>query len=115
VAAVYDKALRGLKNLSVLEVPQGGVCNYYKYIAVLKEKRDRKELKTILRERYGVSLAGEVYEDPLHKQPIFEKYAAGALPISEDFCARHICLPVFSGMQETEARQVIAALQAVIG
>src|SRR2546426_7137448 len=52
-------------------VPAGGVCNYYKYIAVLKETRDRRELKTLLKDRYGVSLAGEVYEEPLHKQPVY--------------------------------------------
>jgi perosamine synthetase len=115
VAALYDLGLRELKNLYALQVPPGGVCNYYKYIAVLKEKRDRKELKAILREKHGVSLAGEVYEEPLHKQPVFEKYSTGSLPISEDLCARHICLPVFSGMQESDAHQVLHAIKEVIG
>ena len=94
---------------------EGGACNYYKYIAVLKEKRDRKELKTLVRERYGVGLAGEVYEEPLHKQPVFEKYCTSPLPVSEDLCARHICLPVFSGMEEADAHQVIRALKEVVG
>jgi perosamine synthetase len=115
IAAVYDRGLQGFRNLVALPVPRDGICNYYKYIAVLKEKRDRKELKTLLREQYGVSLAGEVYEEPLHKQPIFEKYCTGPLPISEDLCARHICLPVFSGMQVSEAQEVLHALNQVIG
>ncbi len=115
IAEIYDAGLREFRNLSALSVPPEGFCNYYKYIAVLKEKRDRKELKSILRERYGVALAGEVYEEPLHKQPVFEKYATGALPVAEDLCARHICLPVFSGMQESEAQQVLHALKEVIG
>jgi len=73
IAGIYDKALTGFRN----SIPAGslnGVCNYYKYIAVLRERRDRKELKAILREKYGISLAGEVYEEPLHKQPVFERY-----------------------------------------
>jgi perosamine synthetase len=115
IAAIYDEALRGFRNLYALPVPKDGVCNYYKYIAVLREKRNRKELKALLRERYGVSLAGEVYEEPLHKQPVFDKYAAGPLPISEDLCSRHICLPVFSGMQPEAAHQVIHALREVVG
>jgi len=114
-AAVYDKELAEFKNLDALQIPEGGLCNYYKYIAVLKEKRNRKELKTLLRERYGVSLSGEVYEEPLHLQPVFEKYAVARLPVSEDLCSRHICLPVYSGMQESEARHVIHALREVIG
>ncbi|TAL12800.1 MAG: DegT/DnrJ/EryC1/StrS aminotransferase family protein [Nitrospirae bacterium] len=115
IAAIYDQGLKEFRNLDRLQVPAGGVCNYYKYIVVLKEKRDRKALKATLREQYGVSLAGEVYEDPLHKQPIFEKYLTRALPVSEDYCARHLCLPVFSGMEEADARQVLDALKKVIG
>ncbi|MGA2263051.1 MAG: DegT/DnrJ/EryC1/StrS family aminotransferase [Acidobacteriota bacterium] len=115
IARIYDRALAGMRNLNTLAVPTGGVCNYYKYIAVLRESRDRKELKAHLRQQFGVSLAGEVYEDPLHKQPVFEKYASGRLPVSEDLCARHICLPIFSGMTEEDAHQVIHALSETIG
>ena len=114
-AAVYDKGLENFKNLTTLPVPDGGVCNYYKYIAVLREKQDRKQLKSLLREKYGVALSGEVYEDPLHKQPVFLEYAAGALPVAEDLCARHVCLPVFSGMTEADALLVLKALKEVVG
>jgi perosamine synthetase len=115
IAAIYDEGLKDFKNLYTLPVPRDGVCNYYKYIAVLKKKRDRKELKSIMREQYGVALAGEVYEEPLHKQPVFLEYAAGPLPVAEDLCARHICLPVFSGMQEADAHLVLHALREVVG
>lgn len=115
VAALYDEGLAALQNLHALRIPADGFCNYYKYIAVLKEKRDRRQLKAILKERHGVSLAGEVYEEPLHKQPVFEAYAAGPLPVSEDLCSRHICLPVFSGMKGSDAAQVLHALKDAIG
>jgi dTDP-4-amino-4,6-dideoxygalactose transaminase len=114
-AAIYDEGLQEFKNVQALKVPPEVFCNYYKYIAILKELRDRKELKTALRERYGVSLTGEVYEAPLHKQPVFEKYAAGPLPIAEDLCARHICLPLYPGMTAEEARHVLLALKDVVG
>ncbi len=115
IARIYDESLVEFLNLYALPVPEAGVCNYYKYIAVLKEKRDRKELKSLVRERYGVGLAGEVYEEPLHKQPVFAKYFTSPLPISEDLCARHICLPVFSGMEEADAHYVIRAIKDIIG
>ena len=92
-----------------------GVCNYYKYLVVLNEKQDRKALKTRLHEQFGVSLAGEVYEEPLHMQPVFQDYVSGPLPVSEDYCARHLCLPVFSGMDEADAHQVLSALKETIG
>lgn len=115
IATLYDRGLSSMKNLSVVAVPAGGVSNFYKYMAVLNELRDRKALKTELRERYGVSLSGEVYEEPLHKQPVFAQYAVKPLPVAEDYCARQICLPVYSGMEDIEAEQVLTALNAVIG
>jgi perosamine synthetase len=115
IASIYDKGLDEFDNLYPLKIPAGGVCNYYKYIAVMKNPRDRKALKAELREHHGVSLAGEVYEEPLHKQPVFAEYAAGSLPVSEDLCARHICLPVFPGMKQAEVTQVLDALKKVIG
>ncbi|MBW2416893.1 MAG: DegT/DnrJ/EryC1/StrS aminotransferase family protein [Deltaproteobacteria bacterium] len=115
IAAIFDEGLKGLSGLSPLSVPEGGVCNYYKYIAVLPEALDRKALKTQLKEGYGVSLAGEVYEDPIQRQPIFAQYDDGSLKVSEDVCARHVCLPVFSTMTDEQAHQVIDALKRTLG
>jgi perosamine synthetase len=115
IASLYDQGLKGFRHAAPLAVSSGGSSNYYKYIAVLQSKPDRPALKALLRDRYGVGLAGEVYEEPLHKQPVFERYAAGSLPVSEDYCARHICLPIFSGMTDSEAFQVLEALKEVVG
>jgi len=115
IASIYDKGLKDFRNLSSLKVPTGGTCNYYKYIAVPRAKGDRKALKTLLRDRYGVSLSGEVYEEPLHRQPVFRIYASDSLAVADDYCSRHICLPVFSGMKEDEAHWVLSSLKEVIG
>jgi len=115
IAAIYDAALADFGSLTPLRIPEGGVCNYYKYVAVTKRQLDRKSLKADLRGTYGVSLAGEVYEEPIQRQPIFERYAEYPLPASEDVCSRHICLPVFSGMTDEQADQVVDALKRTIG
>lgn len=115
IAAVYDRGLEeAIPALTPLAVPEGGVCNYYKYIAVLREAVDRKALKATLRETFGVCLAGEVYEEPLQRQPVFEKYADSDLFVSEDVCARHLCLPIHPGMTEDQAHQVLDALAATL-
>ena len=115
VAARYDEGLQGLGGLRPLTVPSAGVCNYYKYVAVLSGGRDRAALKRELKERFSVSLAGEVYEAPLHAQPVFGHYATAPLLVADDLCARHICLPIFSGMEERDAERVLGALRATIG
>jgi dTDP-4-amino-4,6-dideoxygalactose transaminase len=115
VAALYDAGLAELSGLRRLEVPSGSFCNYYKYVAVLTRPLDRKALKAELREQHGVSLAGEVYEEPIQRQPVFQSYADAPLPVSERVCASHVCLPVFSGMTDEQAHQVIDALKRTVG
>jgi perosamine synthetase len=115
IAALYDAALRRTGRLRPLAVPRGGASNYYKYIAVLPDGVDRSDLKRRLREEHGVALAGEVYEQPIHRQPVFEQYAQHPLPASEEVCARHICLPVFASMTDDQGGRVIEALQAELG
>ncbi len=114
IAAIYDSGLKDFGKLSTLKIPSDGACNYYKYIALLERGTNRRTLKALLHERYGVSLAGEVYEEPLHKQPVFERYLSRPLPESEDLCPRHICLPVFSGMEEADAGYVLHALKEAL-
>lgn len=115
LAQRYDAALAKIKGLRAVPVP--GVCksNYYKYLAWLDPGVDRATLKRRLREEHGVALAGEVYELPLHLQPVFAGVAsAGSLPIAEEVCARHICLPIYPGMNEEDVERVVAALRGVL-
>jgi perosamine synthetase len=117
VAGRYDAALAGLADRGVvrpLGEPAGSRSNVYKYIAVLAPGVDRDWFREQLAVRHRVRLAGEVYDLPLHKQPVFAEYAAGVrLPVAEQMCARHVCLPVHSDMSDDEVDQVIAALDDV--
>jgi perosamine synthetase len=114
VAARYDALLAGLDGLEPLAEPDGCRGNYYKYIAVLPEGADRARFRRKLAEEHEVRLAGEVYDVPLHRQPVFAEFARNgpALPAAEDLCARHICLPVHSDMTDAEVEQVCTAVSA---
>ena len=114
IARIYDRELQSSTKLRSLKPADGSESNYYKYIAILNEELDRAELRKRLREQFNVSLSGEVYETPLHKQPVFESLATRSLPVSEDLCARHICLPIYSGMTEESAMQVVNAVEATL-
>src|SRR5215471_7381179 len=111
VAEAYTKRLSAVRGLDPLLPPDGSRSNFYKYVALLHHGVDRSALKRALKERFQVSLSGEVYETPCHRQPVFERWAAGTFPVAEDVCARHICLPIYPGMTEAEIDQVVAALQ----
>jgi dTDP-4-amino-4,6-dideoxygalactose transaminase len=114
VAARYDQALAGCPGLTLLPEPAGSRSNYYKYVALLDPGIDRAPLKQELRDGFGVGLSGEVYATPLHREPVFAEFAAGSLPVAEDLCARHICLPVHSDMTEQEVERVIEATRSAL-
>jgi dTDP-4-amino-4,6-dideoxygalactose transaminase len=112
VAARYTAALHGVDGLTPLVPDPRARANYYKYPVLLDARLDRAALRATLREQHGVSLSGEVYETPLHRQPVFAAYARGPLPGAEHFCDRHVCLPLHSDMTDAEADRVVAAVTA---
>ena len=114
VAGRYDKGLAELDCLVPVAEPPGCRGNIYKYLAVLPAGADRAWFKQQLATRFEVRLAGEVYDVPLHRQPVLARYAAPPLPVAEDMCMRHVCLPVHSDMTDAEVDEVLAAI-AVVG
>jgi perosamine synthetase len=114
IARRYDEALQAMAGITPVLAPEGSQPNYYKYLAVLDEGIDRAGLKKALREQHGVGMSGEVYAGPLHRQPIFAGIAHAPLPVSEDLCARHVCLPIHNDMTDAEADQVVEGLRQVL-
>ncbi|MFF7988966.1 DegT/DnrJ/EryC1/StrS family aminotransferase [Kitasatospora xanthocidica] len=113
VARRYDAALARLDGLEPVLEPPGCRGNYYKYVALLPPGTDRAAFKRAVAEEHGVRLSGEVYDLPLHLQPVLAEYRRGPLPVAEDVCARQVCLPVHSDMTEDETEQVVEAVSAV--
>ena len=117
IAEIYNRRLKEIKNVQVLELKEVMKSNYYKYIAVLKKGIDRVSLKKELKKKFNVSLSGEVYDVPLHLQPIFKKVCKtkkGDFPVSEDLCSRQICLPNFATMTNEQANYVIDSLKELL-
>ena len=113
LAKRYDAALDDL-GLRPLHIPADAQCNYYKYVAFLPDGVDRARLKQTLRERFDVGLSGEVYDTPLHRQPVFEPFADRPLPGAEHIGDRHICLPLYPTLSEADADYVVESLAAAL-
>ena len=118
VAEAYDAAIDELKNLVRLNVPENARSSYYKYIAFLKDGLNKEEIRKALKEKYGISLTGDVYWPPCHLQPIYEKLLgnqSGQFPNAETKLRRHICLPIYATMRDDEVAYVIKSIKEVIG
>src|SRR5262249_40219514 len=114
VADAYTRRLAGAGGIEPLLPPDGSRSNFYKYVALLDSAVDRVALKRTLKERFQVSLSGEGYETPCHRPPVFKPWAAGGLPVADEVCSRHICLPIYPGMTEAEVDRVVLALQQTV-
>lgn len=114
IAKRYDDGLAS-SPLTALPIPAEAACNYYKYVAYLPEGADRSALKQLLRQEYGVGLSGEVYELPLHRQPVFERWAGESMPGAETMCATHVCLPISAVLTDEQAEIVLISLDEALG
>ncbi|MFH8983935.1 DegT/DnrJ/EryC1/StrS family aminotransferase [Streptomyces varsoviensis] len=109
-----DRYTAGLSRLPGLTpvLPSHTPASWYKYAVLLEPAVDRAALKAALKEA-GVRLGGEIYEMPLDAQPVFADRIPRDTrhPVSEDVCARHICLPLHTRMTEDDVDFVVTALE----
>jgi perosamine synthetase len=115
IAQVFDAAIKKSPSMVSQPLPEGSKSNYYKYPVTLAKGIERALLKKRLKEEWRVSLSGEVYTLPCHKQPIFEKYVDIDLPGADEACARHVCLPLYPEMTQAETEYVAEAFKTVVG
>jgi perosamine synthetase len=88
--------------------------SWYKYILLLPPGIKRDEVKNRLKAR-GIGLPGEVYEIPIHRQPIAAEYGfTGEFPQADDLCARHICLPIYPVLTAGQVAAVVEGLASVL-
>lgn len=112
VANQYTELLKNCPDLRPI-LPEDR-NSWYKYIVMLPHHVKREELKLVLKQN-GVSLAGEIYELPLHRQPALANIFSGkSYPKAEDICAQHVCLPIYYGMTPEEVEFVIQSLLGAI-
>jgi perosamine synthetase len=117
IANIFDKGLKGVEHLSLLDIPSDVKSNYYKYVAFLEGNIDRPTFKKQFRDKYNIGLSGEVYELPCHLQPIFKEMHISmdkVYPVAEDLCKRQICLPIFPKMTEDEANYIVNSLKEAL-
>ncbi|NEO86987.1 MAG: DegT/DnrJ/EryC1/StrS family aminotransferase [Spirulina sp. SIO3F2] len=113
VARLYDENLQGISTLERIPVTDNVRENFYKYTLILSDY-DRQALKQKLKQEYGITLGGYVYDIPLNKQPCFQPWVTDPMPIAEDLCARHICLPVYPTLSDSETRYICESIRSIL-
>ena len=121
IAHWYDSKLKNLSGISLLKIPDNIQSSYYKYIVFLDEDIERNCVKKELKDKFDVSLTGEVYEFPCYNQPVFKKYShikqnkeSERFPVADEVCKNQICLPLYPGLLEPEVDYVVESLKSVL-
>ena len=113
LAARYDAAIDGL-GLGTVASPPAASSNFYKYVVFLPDVIDRTAFKQYVRAEYDIGLSGEVYDTPLHHQPVFSHLDERAFPGAEWLCARHVCLPLYPALSEDDVDYVVESLASAL-
>lgn len=134
-AKYYDESLSNLSGIRLLTIPNNIYSSYYKYIVYLDKQYERSQVKQVMKDKYGVSLTGEVYADLCHTEPIWESYTycgkqkngdsvschrwpgcecnepQNDFPGAEYLSKHHICLPLYSDLKKEELEYVVKSLK----
>lgn len=100
IKKIYDYNLNN--KIKIIRSNSSG--NLYKYVCLLPKNKSKKKLINFFK-KYNISLSGDVYSKPLHKFNLIKQNIGNQkLPNSEDICSRHICLPIYLGLKNNDAR-----------
>jgi len=138
-ADYYDAALQEFKGVRPVQIPPGTTSSYYKYLVYLDAEYQRADVKRIMKEKYGVSLPGEVYADLCHNEPIWDSYTlcgkrrSGEGPVqcnrwpgcgcdqlnrefpgAEYISKHHFCLPMYPGLVKEDLEYVMKCLGSTL-
>ncbi|MGY1946269.1 DegT/DnrJ/EryC1/StrS family aminotransferase [Nocardia asiatica] len=112
--AVIDRYSSALSGPALTFPALHGQVSGHKAIAVLAPDIDRRHLRDRVLAA-GVELARGVYEQPLHTQPVFAALNVGdRFPVADDFAARHLCLPLWTGMTDDIVARVIDTIETCL-
>ncbi len=109
--ALLKRYIRNLKSSGYEPVLQTeGNCSYYKCILRTPPHLKRDWLKAYCKER-SITLTGEVYRIPLHRQPLYQDaFSKKTFPVTDAFADHHICPPLYPELSDAEVDYVCDTL-----
>lgn len=113
IAVRYDKMLSELP-ISRPPVETNDLSAWHLYVIRLTD--DAPDRGYVFAELRKCGIGVQVHYIPVHKQPYYQEmgFAAGDMPVSEDYYERAISLPMFPTLTESDQDTVVETLQDIL-
>jgi perosamine synthetase len=118
IAARYAAAFREISGVIPPAVRPGANPAWHLYPIRLNLERLTADRPQIFRALRAENIGVNVHYIPVHLHPYYRErfgYNGGEFPVAEDSYARLISLPMFHGMSDQDAEDVIEAVKKVVG
>jgi dTDP-4-amino-4,6-dideoxygalactose transaminase len=96
-----------MSGLSVINIPTGNRCSYYKYPLIINGEIKKETFVQTLN-KHGIE-TGTIFYPPCHMQPLYKKQldSSQMLHVSEKVLENTIALPMHSALNDLEVLDVI--------
>ena len=117
LAARYDAAFAGRDDVDLIPTPAGVTHGRHLYIVKLRLERLRADRDAVFHALRAENIGVNVHYIPLPYLSYYRErfsYRPGDFPVAERLFERIISLPLFAGMTDADAGDVIAAVDKVL-
>ncbi len=117
IAEQYDRALASLPGVRPLGRREGAVHAWHLYVVRLDREALGIDRAAVFRALRAEGIGVEVHYIPVHLHPFYrERYgtAPGLCPVAEAAYEEILTLPLFPGMTDEDAADVVTAMEKVI-
>ena len=117
IAAMYDKAFKGIEHVETPHVPEGKRHAYHLYVLKVDFRRlgiNRRSFMKKLREK---GILCQVHYIPLYRQPYYRNLSAGNygdFASSEKYYERAVSLPIYPSMSDADVKSVISNVKGMV-
>lgn len=118
IAASYSRALADCREIVKPVELEEARSAYHIYVVRLRTELLRAGRKEVFEALVAENIGVNVHYVPVHLHPFYRKefgYTRGDFPQAEDYYDRAITLPVFPGMSDQDASDVVSAVRKVVG
>ncbi|MCX6718058.1 MAG: DegT/DnrJ/EryC1/StrS family aminotransferase [Candidatus Staskawiczbacteria bacterium] len=117
VAELYNKKLKGIKDLEIPCIKPENKLSWFVYVVKLSENFSGAKRDKIIKKMAEQGIQCSDYFQAIHLQPFYKNnfgYKKGDFPVAENISKRTLALPFFNNLTEKEIDFVVKNLKEIL-